>query len=346
LKNKLEVITISISLRPLQLPDDYEQLAELLNQIWSEPTSAERLFDDDKKLYEVGHTWLDDDGLLAGYDRERQVAVNDKGVIVGYAWSWRAPWTEPGYLCNTLVVSEAYRKQGIGHRLLQHISEWALKIGATGLMTEIWDDNEDAKRFAVQRAFVIERHAFQSLLQLDNQEAQAASLPDFPELGELRFLTLADEPGEESELKLYELYKETLVDIPGFLGEVPEQSEWKKWYLQVDGYAPERVIIAADGDTFVGVTNVLLNAKTNGMYHEYTGVSRAYRGKKIAHALKLKAIQLAKREQTAYLRTDNDSTNEPILTINRKLGYVPLRGSYRILAPLDQVIQRLGLSEG
>ncbi|WP_083676361.1 GNAT family N-acetyltransferase [Paenibacillus sp. FSL H8-0548] len=339
------MITISILLRPLQLPDDYEQLAQLLNQVWSEPTSAKRLLEDDQKLYEVGHTWLDENGLLAGYDRERLAAVNEEGEIVGYAWSWRAPWTEPGYLCNTLIVAEAYRKQGIGQRLLQHISEWALNIGASGLMTEIWDDNEDARQFAIQRAFVIDRHAFQSVLSIDNQEGQlAAALPDFPEIDNLRFLTLADEPGEESELKLYELYKETLIDIPGFLGEVPEQSEWRKWYLQVDGYAPERVIIAADGDNFVGVTNVLLNAKTNGMYHEYTGVSRAYRGKKVALALKLKAIQLARRENAAYLRTDNDSANEPILSINRKLGYFPLRGSYRVLAPLDQVIQRLNMS--
>ncbi|MEV5026365.1 GNAT family N-acetyltransferase [Paenibacillus sp. LPE1-1-1.1] len=338
------MITITITLRPLQLPDDYEQLAGLLNQVWSEPTSAERLLEDDQKLYEVGHTWMDDNGLLAGYDRERQVAVNEQGEIVGYAWSWRAPWTEPGHLCNTLVVAEAYRKQGIGQRLLLHVGEWASKLGATTLLAEVWDDNEDAQQFASRRAFVKERHAFQSLLRLENEEgSQAALIPDPPALGGLRFLTLADEPGDESELKLYELYKETLVDIPGFMGEVPAINEWRKWYLQVVGYAPERVIIAADGETFVGVTNVLHNKQTNGMYHEYTGVSRAYRGRKVAQALKIKAIQLANRHGASYIRTDNDSTNEPILRINRKLGYVPLRGSYRLLAPLNEVLASLSL---
>lgn len=333
---------MSIKLRPLQLPDDYEQLAELLNQIWSEPASAESLREADQKLYEVGHTWMDEQGLLAGYDRERQVAVNEQGEIVGYAWSWRAPWTEPGHLCNTLVVAEAYRKRGIGQRLLRHIGEWALKIGASTLITEVWDDNPDALQFANRRAFVIERHSFQSLLRLDNDEGQPPTpLPDMPELAGLRFLTLADEPGEDSEQKLYALYKETLVDIPGFMGEVPELSEWRKWYLKVDGYAPERVIIAADGNKFVGVTNILHHPKTNGMYHEYTGVSRAYRGKKIALALKIKAVRLAQHGGASYLRTDNDSLNEPILKINRQLGYVPLRGSFRITAPLDQILAKL-----
>lgn len=328
---------MSITLRSLQLPDDYEQLAALLNQVWSEPTTAQSLLEADQKLYEVGHTYMDDNGLLAGYDRERKVAVTADGEIAGYAWSWRAPWTEPGYLCNTLVVREAFRTQGIGQLLLQHIGQWALQIGASALITEAWDDQPASVRFAHNRGFVTERHAFQSLLKLD----QAYEVPVMPEIGNLRFLTLADAPGEESELKLYELYKETLVDIPGFLGEVPEFSEWLKWYLRVDGYAPERVIIAADGDSYIGVTNVLHNQQTNGMYHEYTGVSRAYRGKKVAMALKIKAIQLATNQQAAYIRTDNDSTNQPILSINRKLGYVPLRGSYRLLAPLDQVMNRL-----
>lgn len=331
-----------IQLRPLQLPDDYEQLAELLNLIWSEPASAESLREADQKLYEVGHTWMDENGLLAGYDRERQVAVNEQGEIVGYVWSWRAPWTEPGHLCNTLVVAEAYRKRGIGQRLLRHIGEWALKIGASTLLTEVWDDHPDALQFAIRRAFVIERHSFQSSLRLNNHRGLAAPhKPAVPELEGLRFLTLADAPDEDSELKLYELYKETLVDIPGFIGGVPDLAEWRKWYLKVDGYAPERVIIAADGDKFVGVTNILHNPQTNGMYHEYTGVSRAYRGKKIALALKIKAVQLAQNSGASYLRTDNDSLNEPILKINRQLGYVPLRGSFRIIAPLDQVLTKL-----
>ncbi|WP_141503594.1 GNAT family N-acetyltransferase [Paenibacillus luteus] len=328
---------MSITIRSLQLPDDYEQLAELLNQVWSEPTTAQSLLEADQKLYEVGHTYMDDNGLLAGYDRERKVAVTARGEIAGYAWSWRAPWTEPGYLCNTLVVKETYRTQGIGQLLLQKIGQWALQIGASTLITEAWDDQPASVRFAKNRGFVTERHAFQSMLQLNH----LYEIPVMPEIGSLRFLTLADAPGEESEHKLYELYKETLVDIPGFLGEVPEFSEWLKWYLRVDGYAPERVIIAADGDSYIGVTNVLHNQQTNGMYHEYTGVSPAYRGKKVALALKIKAIQLAISQQAAYIRTDNDSTNQPILSINRKLGYVPLRGSYRLLAPLDQVMNCL-----
>ncbi|MGM0884497.1 MAG: GNAT family N-acetyltransferase [Bacillota bacterium] len=335
-----------IKLRALQLPEDYEGIARLLNTVWSEPSTAESLREADEKLYEVGHTWMDENGLLAGYDRERRVAVNADGEIVGYVWSWRAPWTEPGYMCNTLVVAEAYRSRGIGKLLLQHIAGWASRLGAVALMSEVWDDNRAAIDFASRRGFVIERHAFQSLLSLDGNQAQLdAALSGFTEPKEVRFLTLADEPGEVSEQKLYQLYKESLVDIPGYLGDVPDFNEWRKWYLQVDGYAPERVMIAADGDRFIGVTNVLHNPQTNGMYHEYTGVSRDYRGRGIAYALKIKAVQMAISRKASYLRTDNDSTNEPILKINRKLGYLPLRGSYRIVAQLSRVLDRLSATD-
>ncbi|NUU63157.1 GNAT family N-acetyltransferase [Paenibacillus agri] len=182
--------------------------------------------------------------------------------------------------------------------------------------------------------FPMERHIFQSVLdirKLDWEKFDEERIILSLEQSGLRFTTLAEEPGEVSEQKLYELYKETAFDIPGYTGDFPVIEEWRKWHLMVDGYAPEQVIIAAVGDKYVGVSNVLYNQQSNGMYHEYTGVSRAYRGRKVGLGLKLKAIQLARRVRADYIRTDNDSTNAPILKINRCLGYVPLRGSYWML---------------
>lgn len=334
----------AFTLRPLRLPEDYAPLAELLNGHWSEPTSAERLEEDDGKLYETGHTWKDGNGLLGGYDRTRRVAVTNTGEIVGYVWSWRAPWTEPGYLCNTLVVKPAYREQGVGEALLRHAYGWAEELGASSLISEVWDDHPEALHFAVRRGFIVERHAYQSMLQLEQVDSRTLELDPQALLSRsgLRLLTLADEPGEESKFKLYELAAATMKDIPSFLGDVPDYDQWKKWYLEVDGYRPELVFIAAAGDRFVGMTNVLHIEATGGMYHEYTGVDRAFRGKKVAFALKLEAIRAGRRIGADYIRTDNDSMNDPILAINRKLGYEPLRGMYRIVSSMEKVKEALG----
>ncbi|MBH5319836.1 GNAT family N-acetyltransferase [Paenibacillus sp. GSMTC-2017] len=332
---------MTIQLRELRLPEDYGPLAELLNSYYSEPTSAQRLQEEDAQLYEVGQTSKNDEGLLIGYDRTRRVAVNEKDEIVGYLWTWRAPWTEPGYLNNTLVVAESYRNQGVGTLLLRHMLEWAEGLGASSLMTSLWDDNPESLHFATTRGFIVDRHYYQSVLDLKATTIEEEEIaPDaMLACNGLRLLTLADEPGEESERKLYELEVSTLKDIPGHLGDVPDYDQWLKWYLKCDGFKPELVIIAAHGNQFIGMTNVLYIEKTNGMYHEYTGVHRAYRNKKVAFALKLKAIELGKLHGADYIRTDNDSFNEPMLKINRTLGYVPLRGSFRLLAPFATVVE-------
>jgi GNAT superfamily N-acetyltransferase len=337
---EMRYVSMIIQLRPLQLPEDYGAIAKVLNQFWAEPTSAAKLQEGDEKLYQVGHTRIDENGLLVGYDRERLVAMNEHGEIIGYAGSWRASWTEPGCLCNTIVVAETYRKQGIGQLLLRHIVEWGSKLGATTFATEVWDDDTDALHFAYQRGFTIDRHSFQSVLEMNTYDEHAGLdvLHKLQQEG-FRFLTLADEPGEESERKLYEIYKESLFDIPGYRGDVPNISEWRKWYLNIDGYQPELVILAAEEDKYIGVTHLLHNPQTKGMYHEYTGVCRSYRGRQIGLALKLLAAQVAKRRKAPYIRTDNDSMNKPILSINQRLGYTPLRGHYRIVAPLKQVLR-------
>ncbi|MEK3732987.1 MULTISPECIES: GNAT family N-acetyltransferase [unclassified Paenibacillus] len=330
------------TIRPLQLPEDYEGIARLLNSYWPEPTTAERLMEDDAKMYTEGHTYLNADGLLAGYDRTRRVAVTAAGEIVGYLLSWRAPWTEPGQINNTLIVMKSYRRQGVGQLLARHAALWSQGLGAKRLVSEIWDDCEDSLRFARHQGFTVERHTYQSVLPMEHFDRSSfGGVELFRKLEGrgLRFTTLKDEFTPQNEEKLYELYKETLVDIPGFHEEVPPIREWRTWLLEVDGYAPDQVLIAADRDRYIGVTNVLYNPSTKGMYHEYTGVSRKYRGQGIGLALKLKAIQLAKQRGAVYIRTDNDSLNEPILRINSQLGYKPLRGQYKITANIEDIVR-------
>lgn len=106
------------------------------------------LADEDAKLYTVGKTYTNENGLLAGYDRLRLAAVNDNNDLLGYVNCWRAPWTEPGQLVNLLVVAPAYRKQGIGQLLLNHALDWGRSIGTSNLVAQIWDDNPDALSFA------------------------------------------------------------------------------------------------------------------------------------------------------------------------------------------------------
>lgn len=66
------------------------------------------------------------------------------------------------------------------------------------------------------------------------------------------------------------------------------------------------------------------------MYNMMTGVDEAYRGQKIAQILKLHSFQFAKEYGADFIRTHNDSLNAPMLAINRKLGYEPNPGEFRL----------------
>jgi mycothiol synthase len=66
----------------------------------------------------------------------------------------------------------------------------------------------------------------------------------------------------------------------------------------------------------------------------YTGVLRAYRGRGVATALKVAAVQWARARGMAYIYTGNDLTNAPMLAINSQLGFEPLPASAQLVKHL------------
>lgn len=327
---------MKITIRKLRHPDDYAAVAPLLNLIWSEPTTAERLRDDEDKI-PPGQLHYNEDGKLMGWERPKWVAEDESGRVVAFAISWRAPWMEPGVLRHTLVVHPEVRGNGIGRALYATVLEWAREVKASSLVDYMKESDEKSLAFAKRRGYVKERHSFESVLDLKSceiDEKLGAAIGEAERNG-IRFVTLAEEPGEENERKLHELYKVTHFDIPGYSGDYPWFEEWKKWSLDVPGIRPEWIHIAKDGERYVGVVALLRNEQTQAMYHEYTGVLPAYRGRRIALALKLLGIRSALATGAPYLRTHNDSLNAPMLRINRDLlGFRAEEGEYKMVREL------------
>lgn len=326
---------MKFQIRSIRVPDDYKAAASLLNSIWSEPTTAQRLQDDEDKI-PPGKLHYNEDGQLMGWDRPKWVAEDEQGRVIAYAIVWRAPWTEPGTLYGTLVVDPDYRGKGVGTAMHDVLADWAVTVKASRLIGFQKETDETSLAFAKRRGYAVERHTFESVLDL--------AAFDRPELNDtvsnarrsgIEFVTLADEPGEANERSLYELYKETQVDIPGFTGSVPPFGEWKKWTIGQPGVRPEWIHIAKDGDRYIGVVTLLQNEQTKAMYQEYTGVLRDYRGRRIALALKLLGLQTARKIGAPYMRTHNDSMNIPMLRINRDLlGFRAEPGQYKMVREL------------
>lgn len=323
-------------IRPFQQPEDYEKVVPLLNTVLSEPVTAEELQKEEDQI-PPGQLSYDEEGRLIGWDRPKWVVTDLEDQVIGYAIVSRAPWNVPGTLYLTLVIHPASRRTGIGQALYQVALEWAEQVKASRLVCFIRDCDDVAVQFAKQRGFTIGRHTFESVLDLNDfdREELYKAISDAEETG-IQFVTLADEPGEENERKLYDLYKITHLDLPGFNEEFPWFEEWRKWSVDKAGVRPEWIHIAKDQDSYIGVVTLQKNDQTGAMYHDYTGVHPEYRGRRIALALKMLGIRTAKSQAAPYLRTNNDSMNGPMLRINRDLiGFHAEPGRYQMVLDLE-----------
>ena len=131
-----------------------------------------------------------------------------------------------------------------------------------------------------------------------------------------RFLTLAqisdDEPARRS---LYALVREGVEDTPGFTGEFESYSTFiERIYEPSYRRHAESQFLALYAETWVGLSSLVVQAKSQAIFG-LTVVTKAYRGKGIAHALKRCALNYALRAGVKTITTENHPENIPILQL-------------------------------
>ena len=308
---------MTVSLRPINTATDFGRLVEIHNAVDPMPATVEE--------FEKWETMRPPDAVSL-----REVAVDATGHIVGHVDITHQPWDQPGRFWLELAVDPAWERQGIGALLYTAALDFGQAHGISSVKSSVRDSCPGCLRFAEQRGFTVDRHIFDSTLDIATfDETPYAGVVEAAEAGGIRFFTLADvDVTEEVERKLYTLNTALLEDVPGW-DEAPAPFEQvRKWIFEADHYRPDGQIIAADGDRWVGLAALGYFKTFGGAVNMITGVDRDYRGRKIALALKLLANRTAKRWGAREIRTNNDSQNAPMLAINRKLGYQPEPGKY------------------
>jgi GNAT superfamily N-acetyltransferase len=316
-------IFVTIRLRELRKPEDLPRIVALENSVNPEPTSVAQLMEQDAKF--------PIDGL-----RERVVALDDQEQVIGFGICQRVPWMKSGKFGQFVSVDQAMARTGVGHKLITHLDGWAKSQGATLLQSYVRDNLPGSVAFALAHGFQIDRHVFESTLDLATfDEARFAGTVAKVTATGIQFITMADRPGDVTERDCYETVRLSTMDVPGNddVQFAPFET-WRKWAMEGDTVRLDCIIMAVDGDHIVGVTAMKPVPETGAMYTHYTGVHPAYRGRKLSLALKLLAVAAAKRYGAPYMRTNNDSQNLPMLATNRKLGYVPCPGEYRMYKEL------------
>ncbi len=327
---------VEFRLRAVHVPDDYGRIAALYTRIEPSCTvTAEDIREQDTGIPTEDNLSSDPGGLLVGHGRERVLAVDVLDHAIGFGTVWRAPWTPPGALASLFGVDPAYRRQGVGTALLTHLESWGRQRKARVLMAEIPDHPTDNLLFVQTRGYAVDAHVVTSALDLASSDhGRFDSVIEMVQGTGIRFLTLADDPDGQAESKLYVLYRDTLRDNPGHVGDLPDFAQWRTEAIDASTTRKDWVLIAVEGDRYVGVTTMLPTEEPGIAYTDYTGVDRAYRGYGIALALKLLSFRAARSAGLSTMTTETEASNAPMLAVNRKLGYRPGPGRYRIIKQL------------
>lgn len=256
-----------------------------------------------------------------------RIVAEVSGTLVGVGQINQEIWRmHPQKFHVGVWVDPAYQRQGIGGRLYDHLVAQVAPLNPLFLRASLREDNAPGIRFAIQRGFVEEMRAWAS--RLDVTAFDAAPFAGVVErvLSEgISIMTVAELHISDPDCwpKLYELDRSTGADLPGSEPvTLPAYAAWEQLVRYAPNSIPEAYFIARDGDRYVGVSNLARITGTTDLEVGYTAVERTYRGRGIALALKLCAIDYARSIGAPGIRTENNSTNTPMLRINTQLGFV------------------------
>ncbi len=250
------------------------------------------------------------------------------GTLVGRALVIELKANEPDIFYTEVTVAPDHRHRGIGRRLLETVLDEGHRLEYRRLLTEVLDDDTHSKRFAGKAGFVPDGRGEQ----LSRLEVARANLSGFDDaearLGNqgLRVEKLSELPidSEHFMMQLHRLDQETHRDIPTTIEWADSPfDEWMDVIVFGPGRSAEWAWVALDGETPVGMARLRLYDR-DAASNAYTGVSKPYRGRGIARALKYRTVQWCRDQGIPFIYTGNDVENHRMLSINVALGYKPL----------------------
>jgi GNAT superfamily N-acetyltransferase len=257
------------------------------------------------------HTWKVDPPAAKVF----RLAAEEDGRLVAYGRAAFNTWSSIEGAANLgMLVSKAYRGQGIGSRFYDALMDHLVSNGVTRV--EGWGEGNDVvAAFLGRRGF--ERRNELRYSHLDLRQP----LPPMPDLPDgVRVVSFAQSSLED----LFAIDVESIQDEPG---DTPADNvDFEEYRAQVWD-APETdhqasTVVYADGQP-AAYTLVETDGETGRMWSGGTGSLRAFRGRGLAKIAKSAALRRAAERGITDAYTTNDEVNKPMLAINVWLGYKP-----------------------
>jgi ribosomal protein S18 acetylase RimI-like enzyme len=237
---------------------------------------------------------------------------------------------DPAFARAGVSVDPAHQQQGIGRRLYTDLEAAAKARGLAGLWAGVRTLDPRGVRFFEQAGFREKRRQWVSRLDVNEAATEVrARSPDRWTSDGIVFTTVQEEGPERPQVRerLYRLYLDSIKDVPR-LGGLTDSTleEFVRMTFEDVGFLPEAIFLARAGDRYIAFSDLHRRVAEPDVLHiSFTGTLAEFRGRGLAQELKRRSIEFARRHGYRYIETDNDSENEQIWSINRKLGFRQFR---------------------
>ena len=305
----------TVTLRPFT-EGDYAAYVEIANEAYPDYAWT---------IAEVRH--FDADWKPEGY-YERRTIAEESGAAVGYSdvFHSRGQFAPDNYNVE-VIVRPAARRRRIGTALFEDALTALRPRKPQWVRNQVKESNADGVAFAKTIGAVELRRDWESRLDLATFDARPfASAPQRAAGAGVTITTLADEMKIDPNAvrRAYELHAAARLDVPSLDPPTPSPYErFEEEVLRAPFALPEAHFLAIRDGLYIGECAMGKEGTDPGViYQHLTAVLRDERGKGIAMAMKLRAIDYAKAQRLREIRTWNASTNRPMLAINEALGFV------------------------
>jgi GNAT superfamily N-acetyltransferase len=307
-----------VKIRPFE-DSDYERLAEIQTAIDPSASSSafllrERDAVDEPRIRSLHLAAETPDGGMVGAGRAMHVWFN----------------FHPRKFMLRIEVDPTCQRQGVGSslldRLLAQLHEWDAEL----VRTETRESRAESIAFLEHRGFSEWRRRWESILDLSGAEtATLRAANSRVAAADITITTYQAAQAGRREQLAHDVWQLEDVIFRAERDNAPEGEgmsfeRFRATELEWSGALEDGHFLAFAGDQLVGVSRLVRDRdRPATLDQSFTGTHPDFRGRGIAQALKLRGIDYARQHGYKEIRTSNDSTNDPMLHINRTIGFRP-----------------------
>ena len=256
----------------------------------------------------------------ARYNRRHYVAEHaETHELLGYGSIEQSIFL-PNYRLF-LIVDPKWLRRGVGDLLFDRLMADLRELDAVTVWHRNYSHLSHTVSFLEDRGFAETRRVWD--MRLPISEAHPERFAPVASNG-IEITTLADERTRDCEAlrRLHEFLNKVKGDDPQRQPYTPQSFAATVQWMERPFVLPDACFIAKDGERYVGFSDlILLETLPGGASFDFTGVAREYRRQGVATALKMRAIEYARRHKYSSIRAWATASQTAAMALNEKLGF-------------------------